>query len=55
MAAGAMAIERTDGRLTAEFPTTSFNNAFERWTGRSASAARKEQQRPKVEPDSPPH
>jgi AraC-like DNA-binding protein len=34
---------------------TSFNNAFARWTGRSASAARKEQQRPKVEPDSPPH
>ena len=33
---------------------TSFNNAFARWTGRSASAARKEQQRPKVEPDSPP-
>ena len=33
---------------------TSFNNAFARWTGRSASAARKEeQQRPKVEPDSP--
>jgi hypothetical protein len=29
---------------------TSFNNAFARWTGRSASAARKEQQRPKVEP-----
>jgi AraC-like DNA-binding protein len=34
---------------------TSFNNAFARWTGRSASAARKEQQRPKAEPDSPPH
>ena len=34
---------------------TSFNNAFARWTGRSASAARKEQHRPKVEPDSPPH
>ena len=35
---------------------TSFNNAFARWTGRSASAARKEeQQRPKVEPDSPLH
>jgi AraC-like DNA-binding protein len=34
---------------------TSFNNAFARWTGRSASAARKEQQRRKVEPDSPPH
>jgi AraC-like DNA-binding protein len=34
---------------------TSFNNAFARWTGRSASASRKEQQRPKVEPDSRPH
>ena len=32
---------------------TSFNNAFARWTGRSASEARKEQQRPKVEPDPP--
>jgi AraC-like DNA-binding protein len=27
---------------------TSFNNAFARWTGRSASDARKEQQRPKL-------
>jgi AraC-like DNA-binding protein len=26
---------------------TSFNNAFARWTGRSASEARNEQQRPK--------
>jgi AraC-like DNA-binding protein len=34
---------------------TSFNNALARWTGRSASASRKEQQRPKVEPDPPPH
>ena len=34
---------------------TSFNNAFARWTGRSASETRKEQQRPKVEPDPPPH
>jgi AraC-like DNA-binding protein len=33
---------------------TSFNNAFARWTGRSASEARKERQRPKVEPDLPP-
>jgi AraC-like DNA-binding protein len=30
---------------------TSFNSAFARWTGRSASEARKEQERPKVEPD----
>ena len=34
---------------------TSFNSAFARWTGRSASETRKEQQRPKVEPDPPPH
>ena len=34
---------------------TSFNYAFARWTGRSASEARKEQQRPKVELDPPPH
>jgi AraC-like DNA-binding protein len=34
---------------------TSFNYAFARWTGRSASEARKEQQRPKVEPDPPSH
>ena len=34
---------------------TSFNYAFARWTGRSASEARKEQQGPKVEPDPPPH
>ena len=29
--------------------------AFARWTGRSASETRKEQQRPKVEPYLPPH
>ena len=34
---------------------TSFNSAFARWTGSSASETRKEQQRPKVEPDPPPH
>jgi AraC-like DNA-binding protein len=34
---------------------TSFNYAFARWTSRSASEARKEQQRPKVQPDSPRH
>ena len=34
---------------------TSFNNAFTRWTGRSASEARTEKQRPKVQPDSPVH
>jgi AraC-like DNA-binding protein len=34
---------------------TSFNYAYARWTGRSASEARKEQQRPKVELDPPPH
>jgi AraC-like DNA-binding protein len=34
---------------------TSFNNAFTRWTGRSASEARKKQQRPNVQADSPPH
>jgi AraC-like DNA-binding protein len=33
---------------------TSFNSAFARWTGRSASEARKEQQRPKVELEPPP-
>ena len=33
---------------------TSFNSAFARWTGRSASEARKEQQRPEVELDPPP-
>ena len=34
---------------------TSFNSAFARWTGRSASEARKEQLRAKVELDRPPH
>ena len=33
---------------------TSFNYAFTRWTGRSASEARNEQQRLKVEPEPPP-
>ena len=33
---------------------TSLNYAFTRWTGRSASEARNEQPRPKVEPDPPP-
>jgi AraC-like DNA-binding protein len=34
---------------------TSFNSAFTRWTGRSASEARNEQQRPKVQTDTPPN
>lgn len=34
--------------------SSSFNNAFARWTGRSASETRKERQPPKVEPDLPP-
>jgi AraC-like DNA-binding protein len=38
-------------RLLGYAGPTSFNNAFARWTGKSASDARKEQERPKVEPD----